>query len=261
VKDLLTGDETQDANNVKRFATIMSQGYTLVKESDDKITVEIGTKKWPMPIPLVKSNGQWYFNTAEGKEEIINRHIGKDELHAIGVCRAYVTAQQQYAEMNPDASRDVKYARKFKSTSGKMDGLYWASAENEKTSLFGPLVAEADADGYAENKGSGPHPYHGYYFRVLTRQGKTAPGGSMNYMDHYDLTKGFALVAYPAHWDKSGIMTFIVNQKAQVYQQNLGEKTLRIAEAMKEYNPDKNWTPVSDTGMVNTVSENKEILK
>jgi hypothetical protein len=254
VKELLTGDTVQDVNNAKRFAALMAQGYTLVKEGDDKVTVEVGTKNWPMPIPLVKSNEQWYFNTAEGKEEIINRHIGKDELHAIGVCRAYVTAQQQYASMNADASKGVRYAQKFKSTLGKMDGLYWA-AENEKPSPFGPLVAEANAEGYVGNKGTGPHPFHGYFFRILTRQGEAAPGGSMNYMNHSDLTMGFALVAYPAHWDRSGIMTFIVNQKAQVFQQNLGEKTSRIAGALKEYNPDKDWKLVSDTGLVSAVSE------
>jgi hypothetical protein len=255
VKELLTGDSVQDAKNAQRFASNMAQSYTLVKDGEDKVTVEVGTNNWPMPIPLVKVNGQWYFNTAAGKEEIINRHIGKDELHAIGVCRAYVTAQLQYAGLNPDANQGVKYAQKFKSTPGKTDGLYWASAENEKASPFGPLVAEAHADGYVGNKGAGPHPFHGYYFRILTSQGAAAEGGRMNYVDHGNLTLGFALVAYPAHWDQSGIMTFIVNQKAQVFQRNLGEKTSRIARAMKEYNPDSEWTMVSDTGAVSAVSE------
>jgi hypothetical protein len=166
-----------------------------------------------------------------------------------------VTAQQQYAAMNPDASHGVKYAQKFKSTPGKTDGLYWAKAENEKSGPFGPLVAEANPENNSGNQGAVLHPYHGYYFRVLTRQGKSAPGGGMNYMDHGDLTKGFALVAYPAYWDRSGIMTFIVNQNAQVFQRNLGEKSSRVAGAMKEYNPDSNWAAVSDSGMVNAVSE------
>ena len=253
VKELLTGDEVQDAKNAQKFATVIAQSYTFVKEGDDKIIIEVGTDNWPMPIPLVKTNGQWYFNTAAGKEEIINRHIGKDELHAISVCRAYVTAQQQYASMNPDASQGVKYAQKFKSTPGKMDGLYWASADNIKASPFGPLVAEAE--GCVRNKGTGPQPFHGYYFKVLTRQGKAAPGGSMNYLSHGNLTMGFALVAYPAHWDKSGIMTFIVNQKAEVFQRNLGEETSRIAGAMKEYNPDSEWTLVNDEGVKSAVSE------
>ncbi len=209
-----------------------------------------------MPIPLVKTDGQWRFDTAAGKEEIINRHIGKDELHAIGVCRAYVTAQRQYASLNPQTGGEAKYALKFKSAPGKKDGLYWASAENEPASPFGPLVAEAHAEGYASHKGSGPHPFHGYYFRILTRQGKDAPGGKMNYVSGGHLTGGFALVAYPEHWDQSGIMTFIVNQDGKIYQRNIGEKTSRIAGAMKEYNPDSEWTPVQEEGASAVSSRN-----
>src|ERR1017187_1742636 len=147
VQDLLTGDKVQDANNAQRFAAAMAQGCNPVKEGEDKITFEIGTNNWPMPIPLVKADGQWHFDTAAGKEEIINRHIGKDELHAIGVCRAYVAAQRQYASANPDAGGGAKYAQKFKSTPGMKDGLYWPSAENEAASPFGSLVAEAHAEG------------------------------------------------------------------------------------------------------------------
>ena len=252
---LLTGDKVQDANNAQKFAAAMAQGCQPVNEGENKITLEVGTNNWPMPIPLVKADGQWHFDTAAGKEEIINRHIGKDELHAIGVCRAYVAAQRQYASANPDAAGGVKYAQKFKSTPGKKDGLYWPSAENEPASPFGPLVAEAHAEGYVKNTGTGPHPFHGYYFRILTRQGQAAPGGKMNYLSKGALTGGFALVAYPEHWDQSGIMTFIVNQDGKVFQRNLGEKTSRIAQAMKEYNPDGEWTLVPDEGVPSAVSE------
>jgi hypothetical protein len=251
VHELLTGDDVQDANNAKRFASAMAESCNPVKEGDDKITLEIGTNNWPMPIPLVRADGQWHFDTAAGKDEIINRHIGKDELHAIGVCRAYVTAQRQYASMDADAH----YAQQFKSTPGKKDGLYWQSSGNEPASPFGPLVAEAHVEGYVNPNGSGPHAFHGYYFRILTRQGKEAPGGKMNYMSHGNLTAGFALVAYPENWDKSGIMTFIVNQDGKVYQRNLGEKTSHIAGAMKECNPDSEWTLVSDDGVASAVSE------
>src|ERR1700722_10574937 len=238
VQGLLTGDKVQDANNAQRFAAAMAQGCNPVKEGDDKIILEVGTNNWPMPIPLVKTNGQWYFDTAAGKEEIINRHIGKDELHAIGVCRAYVIAQKQYAEMNLKGNGRPAYAQKFKSSPGEKDGLYWLPAGNEPASPFGPLVAEAHAEGYGDHKkGTGPHPFHGYYFRILTRQGPAAPGGKMNYVGDGKLTRGFALVAYPEHWDQSGIMTFIVNQDGKVYQRSLGEKTSRIAAAIKEYNP------------------------
>jgi hypothetical protein len=209
-----------------------------------------------MPIPLVEADGQWYFDTAAGKEEIINRHVGKDELHAIGVCRAYVTAQQQYASLNPEAASGAPYARHLKSAPGKKDGLYWPVADNEPASPFGPLVAEAQAEGYVVHaRGTGPHPFHGYYFRILTRQGRDAPGGKMDYLSHGSLTGGFALVAYPEHWDQSGIMTFIINQDGKVFQKNIAEKTSRIAGAMKEYNPDGTWTLVQEDGVVGAVSE------
>ena len=254
-QELLTGDEVQDANNAQRFATALAQGCNLVKAGEDNITLEVGTNNWPMPIPLVKADGQWHFDTAAGKEEIINRHIGKDELHAIGVCRAYVAAQRQYANANPRVGGGAKYAQKFKSTPGMKDGLYWPAAENEPASPFGPLVAEAHAEGYGTNKGAGPHPFHGYCFRILTRQGQAAPGGKMNYLSEGVLAGGFALVAYPEHWDQSGIMTFIVNQDGKVFQRNLGEKTSRIVRAMKEYNPDSEWTLVQDEGVLSAVSE------
>ena len=253
--ELLTGDKVQDANNAQRFAAAMAQGCNQVKDGDDKITLEVGTNNWPYPIPLVKADGQWHFDTAAGKEEIINRHIGKDELCAIGVCRTFVIAQRQYASANPATGGVANYAQKFKSTPGKKDGLYWPVAENEPASPFGPLVAEAQAEGYVTHKRAGPHPFHGYYFRILTRQGRVAPGGQMNYMNDEELTGGFAMVAYPEHWDQSGIMTFIVGQDGNVFQQNLGEKTSRIAGAMKEYNPDSDWTLVPDEGIMSAASE------
>ncbi len=249
---LLTGDAVQDANNVKRFAAAMNQRCQSVKEGDDKITLEVGSDDWPMPIPLVEAGGQWHFDTAAGKEEIINRHIGKDELHAIGVCRAYVAAQRKYADENPGTA----YARHLKSSPGKKDGLYWPVTGNESASPFGPLVAEAMDEGYAvHKKGTGPHSFHGYYFRILTRQGDAAPGGKMDYMNGGRLTGGFALVAYPEIWDQAGIMTFIVNQDGKVYQQNLGEDTLKVAGALKEYNPDSDWQLVEDEGVIRAASE------
>jgi len=256
VDELLTGDKVQDANNAEGFATAMAQGCKPVNEGADKITLEVGTNEWPMPIPLVKVDGQWHFDTATGKEEIIDRHIGKDELHAIGVCQAYVEAQRRYAGVNPAAANDVKYAQKFKSTPGKKDGLYWQPTQNEPASPFGPLVAEADAEGYnITPKSTGPHPFHGYYFRILTRQGPAATGGKIDYISHGNMTGGFALLAYPERWDKSGIMTFIVNQDGKIFEQNFGEKTSQIAGALKEYNPDSQWAQVQDKGVLSAVSE------
>jgi hypothetical protein len=253
---LLTGDAVQDTNNTKRFAAAMAQSCNPVKDGDDKITIEVGPNDWPMPIPLVQVDGQWHFDTAAGKEEIINRHIGKDELHAIGVCRAYVTAQRRYASMNPDAAAGTTYALHFKSTPGKKDGLYWVSAANEPASPFGPLVAKAQAEGYVLHaRGTGPHAFHGYYFRIITRQGPAAPGGKINYLSNGSLTGGFALVAYPEQWDQSGIMTFIVNQDGMVYQRNFGEETSQQAGVLKAYNPDSNWTLVKDEGVLRAASE------
>ena len=255
VDGLLTGDKVQDANNAKRFAVVMAQGCKPVKEGEDKIILEIGPNAWPMPIPLVKADGQWRFDTAAGKEEIVNRHIGKDEMNAIGVCRAYVAAQRQYAAANAAAGGGAKYALKFKSAAGMKDGLYWPAAANEPASPFGVLVAQAHVEGFGEKLGTGAHPFHGYFFRILTRQGKDAPGGEKDYMTDGNLMGGFALVAYPQTWDQTGIMTVIVNQDGLVYQSNLGEKTAEIAAAMTEYNPDSQWTLVKDEGVLNAAFE------
>jgi hypothetical protein len=250
---LLTGDELQDTKNAQKFAAALTQACKPVQEREDKITLEVGTNDWRMPIPLVKADGQWHFDTAAGKEEIIARHIGKDELHAIGVCRAYVKAQQEYASM--DAGPNGSYALKFKSAPGKKDGLYWPAGMNESPSPFGAEFAEAQSDGYINNTSTGPQPFHGYYFRILTRQGPEAPGGKKNYMSEGMLAGGFALVAFPEHWDRSGIMTFIVNQDGNVYERNLGERTSRMARRMKEYNPDGNWKLVQDQGVLSAAFE------
>ncbi len=253
--ELSTGDPVQDAINAQRFATRMAQGCSLTNEGSGTIILLIGTNNWPFPIPLVRAGGQWYFDTAAGKEEILNRHIGKDEYSAIGVCRAYVTAQQQYAQLNLAAGGVAHYAQKFKSSPGKKDGLYWPVQENEAPSPFGPLVAEAHAEGYGLHRHAIPHAFHGYYFKILTRQGEAAPGGKKNYLSHGSLIGGFALLAYPADWGQSGIMTFIVNQDGKVYQRDFGGQTARIAPTLVEYNPDNSWTLVSDEGILSAASE------
>ncbi|HEV2327328.1 MAG TPA: DUF2950 domain-containing protein [Verrucomicrobiae bacterium] len=242
IQSLRTGDKVQDAKNRRRFATALAESCQLDKQDPREIFVEVGTNNWPMPVPLVQTNGQWFFDTPAGKEEAIDRHIGKDELAAIGVCRAYVTAQQQFAAMNGGI-----YAEKFKSSEGKRDGLYWDSGENAPPSRIGRLVAEADMEGYSGEKG--PQPFHGYFFKILTRQGPDAPGGKMDYMSNGSLKGGYALVAWPQNWDQSGIMTFIVNQDGKVYQADFGKKTSRIASRIKEYNPDSQWQLVQDEGI------------
>lgn len=248
IQSLRTGDKVQDAKNTRHFAMAMAESCQLDKETESEIFVVVGTNNWPMPIPLVRTNGQWFFDTPAGKEEAIDRHIGKDELAAIGVARAFVGAQQRFAAMNGGV-----YAQKFKSSEGKRDGLYWPSEDNQPTSVFGRLVAEADAEGYSGGKG--PQPFHGYYFRILTRQGPDASGGKMDYLSDGDLKNGFALVAWPQQWNQSGVMTFMVNQDGKVYQSNFGEKTSRIASKIKEYNPDSSWELVQDEGIRDVIQE------
>ena len=237
---LQTGDQVQDTKNARHFASAMEESCHLEKQNDNQYFVDVGTNDWPMPIPIAQANGQWYFDTAAGKEEVIDRHIGKDELAAIGVCRAYVDAQRQFGNMNGGA-----YAQKFENTPGKNDGLSWAPSADQQPDALGHLLAEAQQVG--EHKGA--QPFHGYYFKILTMQGSAAPGGKMNYLHDGELKNGFALVAYPEHWNQSGVMTFIVNQDGKVYQRDFGDSTYRIASKIKEYSPDNKWTLVTDEGI------------
>jgi len=247
IHELMTGDKVQDANNEKMFAAKMAEKCDPVGDGDNKITLVIGDEEWPMPIPLVKADDQWYFDTASGKEEIINRHVGRDEIEAINVCRVYVKAQRRYARENPQGGAETAYAQHLKSKPGQKDGLYWPVSAGERKSPFGSLVAEAESEGYVVHaRGTGRHPFHGYYFRILTQQGGSAPGGAMDYITNGSLTQGFALVAYPETWDQSGVMTFIVNQDGKVYQKNLGEDTASIARSMKKYDPDSSWELVPE---------------
>jgi hypothetical protein len=248
-KDLVTGDKVEDEANFAKFSKEITQLCNPTHQGEDKVTLNIGAENWPFPIPLVKKDGRWFFDTDAGREEIINRHIGEDELNTIGVCRTYAEAQRQYASKDRDGSEILKYAQKFKSSPGKKDGLYWEALENEEASPYGPLVAEARAEGYGpKKKGEGPHPFHGYLFKILTAQGPAAPGGKYNYIINGNMIAGFAMVAYPSKYGESGIMTFIINQQGKLYQRDLGPKTEEIARAMSEYNPDKKWTLVTEQG-------------
>jgi DUF2950 family protein len=245
VKDLLSGDPKQDAIEFAAFAKSIGQYSHLTRKSDDRYVVSIGSKNWPMPIPLIRRDGHWFFDTAAGKEEVINRRVGEDELMAIGVCRTYVQAQREYAAEDRDGSGILKYAQRIKSSQGMKDGLYWPVTEGEDPSPLGPLVAEIRADGYAgKTADGGAQPFHGYLFKILSAQGSAAPGGAYDYVINGNMVAGFALVAYPAHWGESGIMTFIVNQWGKVYERNLGEDSAAAAAAMTEFNPDGDWSAV-----------------
>jgi hypothetical protein len=238
--DLITPDHA--ANSVTRARIVAAmQTYTLLDEiGGDRRILLIGDQAWPLPIPLVREQGAWRFATEEGIEEIVNRRIGADERNAVEVLRAYLDAQKQYAARDRNGDGVLQYAQKLASTHGKHDGLYWAADESkgEEASPFGPLVAASAA--YLKGHVAGD-PYRGYHFRILTRQGKSAPGGAYNYLINGRMIAGFAMVAYPAAYGESGVMTFIVSQSGQVYQKDLGRATAKVGAAMTEYNPDATW--------------------
>jgi hypothetical protein len=255
---LLSGDETQDHRELELFADAINKSAILEKSGTDKYTLTIGGDNWPFPIPIVKQGDLWHFDTSAGMEEILNRRIGKNELSAIATCRAYVLAQWEYfTEGDHDNDGVAEYAQHFISAPGRKDGLYWDTAEGETPSPMGELVSAARAEGYRvgrdgqighETNQAAPHrhPYHGYYFRILKRQGGHAPGGKYVYVINGNMIAGYALIAYPDKWGSSGVMTFIVNQQGRVYEKNLGPNTLKIAGAITEYDPDPSWALVKD---------------
>jgi hypothetical protein len=247
---LFSGDRVQDDAHLERFAAGLEHSAQLQKDDDGKYTVLVGENHWPFPIPIVSREGNWMFDTNAGIEEILNRRIGQNELAAIATSRAYVVAQwEYYTESGADTNGLAVYARKFISSPGHHDGLYWETAEDEKPSPLGELVAAARAEGYGpQNRAKQPagqprqrNPYHGYFFKILTSQGPSAPGGKFSYIINGNMIAGYALVAYPSKWGNSGVMTFIVSQQGRVYQKNLGPATDKIAAAMTEYNPDPTW--------------------
>jgi hypothetical protein len=235
-----SGDETEDAQNRANFVQRYQEMHRLMKEPDGSTTLYIGAENWPTPIPLVSKGISWYFDTDSGKKEILYRRVGRNEISTIRVCQELVAAQKEYS------AEHKEYAQKIFSDEGQHDGLYWKTAEGEPQSPIGPLVAAAVAKGDARNQDSAPTPYRGYYFRVLTRQGKKAPGGAKTYAADGKMTEGFAFIAYPAEYRSSGVMTFLVDQDGVVYEKDLGKKTDVLAEAMKQYNPDSSWKKAED---------------
>ena len=245
VKELLSGDPKQDALEFAQFAKLLGQFSQLVRKTDDRCELNLGDQNWPFPIPLVKRDGAWLFDTEAGKEEIVNRRIGEDELTAIGVCRTYLLAQREYASEDRTGDGVLKFAQKLRSSPDHKDGLYWPETSGEEPSPFGPLIAEVHAEGYGGKTAEGkPQPFHGYLFKVLTAQGPSAPGGAYSYVINGNMIAGFALVAYPEHWGESGVMTFVVNQWGKVYERNLGPASADHAAAMTEFDPDQDWTVV-----------------
>ena len=235
-----SGDDVEDAAERRRFVTMASQGTRFETLSDGKVIAHLGSRGTPFAIPLVKDGNEWRFDTAAGKDELLSRRIGHNELSVIAALRAYVDAQQQYARLDPGGV----FAQKIRSEPGKHDGLYWESTGESDESPLGPLFAEAAGEGYAVNEPSAtPQPFHGYFFRILTAQGPNAPDGARDYVKDGKMTGGFAMVAWPAEYGQSGIMTFLVNQQGIVFEKDLGAQTAEIVKAMTTYDPDKTWAP------------------
>jgi hypothetical protein len=212
------------------------------KVDDAKVILLIGENQFPFPFPLVKHSSGWRFDARAGADEIVNRRVGENELFAIKFCLAYGDAQREYAEFDRDDDGLLEYAQKSWSSEGKRDGLFWPTAEGEPPSPLGPLAAQAKREGYS--KSDKPIPYHGYYYRILTGQGKDASGGAYDYLVNGNMIGGFALVAYPAKWGASGVMSFTCNHDGIVYQKNLGADSATAAAKMKSFNPGTGWSKV-----------------
>lgn len=249
LKELCSGDDVQDAADFDEFAKRMAQQCKAAPRGENLAILEIGAEAHAFSIPLVRNKeGRWYFDTVAGKEELENRRIGENELGAIRVCRGYVAAQFEYFSVDRDGDDVLEFAQRFGSTPGKMDGLYWETKADEPLSPLGPAVAAARAEGYmkeAEKSGE-PQPYHGYVYKLLTKQGRQAPGGAYDYIINGNMVAGCALLAYPVDWDSSGIMTFMVSSNGKVYQKDLGEKTAELAAKIDSYDLDASWTLVKD---------------
>lgn len=236
-----SGDEVDDRAGREAFLTSFEEMHRVERKSAETALLHTGKDDWTFPIPIVKKKGRWLFDTVRGKQEILDRRIGRNELHVIETVHAYVDAQHEYATKDCSACGRVVFAQRLISTPGKQDGLYWEAKEGEKESPLGPLVAQAAREGYANADLS---PFHGYYFRILKGQGRHAEGGAYDYVVKGKMLLGFALISYPAEYGNSGIMTFIVNQKGDIYQKNLGKKTRQRAEAIKVFDPGKGWKKV-----------------
>jgi hypothetical protein len=241
-KDLLfSGDKVADKQRRENWIAKYDEQNKLVPEGNSMVLV-IGKNNWPFPIPVAKKGDTWFFDTKKGKEEVLNRRIGENELFTIQTCLAIVDAQREYAMKDRDGDNLHEYAEKFASDPGKKNGLYWETKEGAEPSPLGELLVKAKSEGYSKKGTKGnPVPYHGYYYKILKAQGKNAPGGAYDYVVKGSMLGGFAVVAWPAKYGNSGVMSFIVNHDGMVYQKNLGKDTAKIAKSMTKYDPDKTW--------------------
>jgi hypothetical protein len=248
-EELQNPDRIQATNEMEAFGTMLNATNNLVRKSATNFELEVGHDAWPFPVPIIEKGGKWFFDTAAGKEELLNRRIGRNELDVLKAMRAYVDAQREYASKDRNGDEVLEYAQRIASTPGKKNGLYWPLDLDGEMSPLGPLVAEAQIEGYKadpQTQETTRAPFHGYYFKILTRQGKSAPGGKYNYVVNGHMIAGFAMVAWPVDYDNSGVMTFIVNQQGRVYQRDLGPDTSKIVSATEEYDPGTGWSRSRD---------------
>jgi hypothetical protein len=246
---LSSGDPVADKKARTDFLSRYQEMHRLAYDDRGRVILYIGAENWPVPLPLVKKNGGWIFDTAAGKEELLSRRVGRNELFTINVLEDLADAQTEYASEARDGESADQFAQKILSDTGKRNGLYWETAEGQPESPIGPLIASASAEGYKaegykKDGGGSPIPFHGYYYKVLTAQGKNAPGGAKNYLVDGKMTKGFAFLAYPAEYRSSGVMTLMINQDGVIVQKDLGPDTSKLASAITEFNPDKTWQEV-----------------
>jgi hypothetical protein len=250
VQNLISVDPVQEAAELEDFNDASNEKVVLIKETDSRYTINIGNESWPFPIPIVRNNDKWFFDTKSGGEEILTRRIGENEMATVMVCKAYAVAQWDYfLEGDWDSDQVQEFAQKFLSTQGQKDGLYWPTSSQEDPSPLGPLVTFARLEGYSARDKvdrAQPTPFHGYYLKILTSQGMNAPGGRYSYIVNGNMIGGFALVAYPAKYGSTGVMTFILGQQGRAYQKDLGPNTEAAAKAMMEYNPDPSWKPAAE---------------
>jgi len=239
-----SSDPVTGRRNREVFMAAFAEGWRLVNQTANRKTLIVGNEAWPFPVPLVKDGNKWRFDTAAGKEEVLARRIGRNELAAIAICRTYVSAQLQYSKDGHDGKPAGLYAKTFGSDPGKQNGLYWPPVHGQPRSPLGDLVAQAAEEGSPRQERQPPSPYHGYYFKILTGQGAKAPGGARSYLVDGEMSGGFALVAWPTQYDATGVMTFLVNKDGVVRQKDLGSGTDAAARAMTVYDADASWSEV-----------------
>jgi len=238
---IFSGDPVQDKAGLDAFTASYERMHRWGKLTNGGLVLDIGAENYPFPFNLLKNaSGRWYFDTGTAKEEILARRIGGNELSTVETLNAMVDAQADYLSQGHDGSHEHQYAQKFVSDEGKQNGLYWKAAEGEPESPLGPLAAYASAEGYSDKT----QPYHGYFYRILTRQGDKAPGGAKDYVSNGAMTKNFAILAYPADYGNSGVMSFLIDQDGIAVQKDLGAQTSAVAKAITEFNPDDTWQPV-----------------